>query len=190
MEERKERNIIILFVVAGCLVMGWIDGVLCPSYGVKSLAKVFLFLILPVLYCYLNRNISYRSLFFVNKKALLFSILLGLGVYVFVIGAYFLIGPFFDFKNVTPALERNVGVNKNNFLWTAIYISFINSLLEEFFFRGFAFLTLYKMGRKRIAYYFSAGAFALYHVAMMIGWFSWELFLLLLIGLFGAGLFF
>ncbi len=190
MERKRERDFIIFLVIAGCLVMAWVDGVLCPGYGVKSLVKILLFLILPLLYCYFNRQISFRSFFSVDKKGLLFSLLLGVGVYFFIIGTYLLIGPYFDFQNVTAALERNVGVNKQNFLWTAIYISFVNSLLEEFYFRGFAFLTLHKMGWNKIAYFFSAGAFALYHVAMMTGWFSVGLFLLLIFGLLGAGILF
>ena len=32
-----------------------------------------------------------------------------------------------------------MGVNAGNFVFVALYISIVNSLLEEFFFRGFAF---------------------------------------------------
>jgi len=62
--------------------------------------------------------------------------------------------------------------------------------LEEFFFRGFALLTLKKIAKKRFAYLFSAGAFSLYHIAIMSNWFQPLLFLLLITSLFVAGLFF
>ena len=65
----------------------------------------------------------------------------------------------------------------------------MNSLLEELFFRGFLFLNL-KHRSRRFAYVFSAGAFAAYHVAMMIGWFSPVLWLLVMAGLFVGGLIF
>ena len=84
-------------------------------------------------------------------------------------------------------MNETTGVNKTNFLWVAIYISFINSLLEEFFFRGFAFLTLKKVTTKTFAYIFSSGAFALYHIAMMIGWFGVPVILISLLGLFIGG---
>ena len=41
-----------------------------------------------------------------------------------------------------------------------------------------------------MAYGFSAGAFALYHVAMMTGWFSPLLFLLVMAGLAAGGIIF
>ena len=37
-----------------------------------------------------------------------------------------------------------MGITAGNFLWVAIYISVMNSFLEEFFFRGFGFITLKK----------------------------------------------
>lgn len=83
-----------------------------------------------------------------------------------------------------------MGVTAENFIWFCIYISFINSLLEEFFFRGFAFLTLSQVGSRKLAYHFSALAFAIYHVAMMIGWFHIGLIILSIFGLYIGGLIF
>ena len=70
----------------------------------------------------------------------------------------------------------------------ALYISFVNSLLEEFFFRGFAYLTLEK--RVPHASLFSAVAFAVYHTAMMLGWFPPAIFALALAGLTVGGMIF
>ena len=61
-------------------------------------------------------------------------------------------------------------------------------MLEEFFFRGFAFLALSK--RIKGASLFSAVAFSLYHTAMMLGWFPPLLFALALIGLTIGGMLF
>ena len=55
----------------------------------------------------------------------------------------------------------------HNFLFVSLYISLVNSLLEEFLFRGFAFLTLKKHIGRRTAYVFSAAVFAVYHFGMM-----------------------
>ncbi len=70
------------------------------------------------------------------------------------------------------------------------YICIINSLLEEFFFRGFAFLMLSRFAGSKIAYLFSAGLFSLYHIAIMQNWFSPLVFALLLAGLFFSGFIF
>ena len=62
--------------------------------------------------------------------------------------------------------------------------------MEEFFFRGFAFLTLKGVSSRRFAYFFSSGIFSLYHIAMMIGWFSPLVFIIVITGLFVGGLLF
>ncbi|MDU5105861.1 type II CAAX endopeptidase family protein [Clostridium sp.] len=187
----KKKNTIILIVLIGCLIMGFIDAVIRPEYLIKSFIKIILFSIMPLLYSRYNNELNLSSLFKVkSKKEIIIALLSGVSVFLFILGAYFIIGSFFDFSNVTSSLSENIGVNNNNFLFVAIYISFINSLLEEFFFRGFAFLKLKEVSTRKFAYIFSSLAFALYHVAMMIGWFDISLFLLTIVGLFVGGLIF
>lgn len=187
----KKRLLSIMFlVILGCLIMAWVDAVLSPNYAIKSVLKLILFLMLPLGYSLVDRQISFRSLFIFDRKRILFSVLLGVGIYLLILGTYFILGPYFDFSNITVALQNNIGVNKNNFIFVALYISLINSLLEEFFFRGFAFLTLKKTTSRRTAYLFSAGAFSLYHVAIMTSWFTPLLYILLIASLFVAGILF
>ena len=93
----------------------------------------------------------------------------------------------FDFSALTANLTAQTGVNRSNFIFTAIYISFVNSLLEEFFFRGFAFLNLKRTSSRKIAYIFSSLLFALYHIAMMVGWFGLPVLLITVAGLFIGG---
>src|SRR5690606_21621758 len=130
------------------------------------------------------RDVSYKYLFRFDWRHFGVSLGLGLSVFIFILAAYKLIGPFFDFSSVTTSMEKELGVTKDNFLLVAVYISFVNALLEEFFFRGFAYLELKKWTSRTIALMISAGAFALYHVSMMLNWFSLPLFSLLLAGLF------
>ena len=72
---------------------------------------------------------------------------------------------------------------------TPLYISIVNSFLEEFFFRGFSYTLLKSRGRA-FAYTICSIVFALYHVAMMIGWYDWWVFSLAIVALFGAGIIF
>ena len=74
-------------------------------------------------------------------------------------------------------------MDRGNFLFVSLYISFVNSLLEEFFFRGFLFVNLKGFSSRGFAYGFSAAAFSLYHTAMMLGWFHPVLLILVLGGL-------
>ena len=170
--------------------MALVDGVLRPGYAVKSAIKIALFMLIPLIATKMDRSVLYLSLLSPKKKGLLPAIALGVGIYVVILGGYFLVSPFFDFSQIAGALTDNAGVTKENFLYASLYISFANSFLEEFFFRGFVFTNLKKYSGRKLAYIFSAAAFSLYHVAMMIGWFSPALFLLVMVGLVIGGMIF
>lgn len=187
---QKKKYILITIVCFACLCMALVDAVIQPNYWIKSLIKIVLFLLLPALYALYDREFRVKSLFVPNKRGFLLALLLGVGVYGVVLGAYFLFQNVFDFSAVAGSVTDAVGVNRSNFLPVAIYISFANSLLEEFFFRGFAFLTLKKVTGRGFAYLFSGGMFAAYHIAMMIGWFALPVVLLALLGLFLGGVIF
>lgn len=179
---------ILLALLVGCAAMGLVDAVIRPGYLVKSLVKLVLFLGLPWFSYYCTRRTELRALFRWQGLGIK-PIALGLGVYGLVLGLYFTIGRFFDFTMVTGALQTELGVNAGNFLFVSLYISFVNSLLEEFFFRGFGFLSLRRHLSRGVAYALSALSFALYHVAMMVGWFRLDLLTLLIALLTAAGLF-
>ncbi len=190
MKAKQSSSYIILFVIVIILIMAWVDLVLQANYAINSAIKLILFLLIPLCLLLINRQISFRVLFHFNKKQILFSILLGLIVYIIILGVYYIIRRYIDFSNIVPLLENRVSVNKENFIFVSLYISFINSFLEEFFFRGIAFLTLKKYSSRILAYLFSAGVFSVYHIAIMVGWFEPLFLILILIGLFGAGLMF
>ncbi|MBQ9951953.1 MAG: CPBP family intramembrane metalloprotease [Clostridia bacterium] len=186
----KRKMLIVALVAIVCLCMGAVDAVIQPGYAAKSAVKLALFLCLPVLYAVVCRDGTLKEVIVPDRKGIAFAALTGAAVYVIVLGAYLIFRNVFDFSALTSSLTSTTGVSKENFLWVALYISFVNSLLEEYFFRGFAFLTLKKQAGRRFAYIFSAAMFALYHIAMMIGWFSWIVIALALAGLFVGGLIF
>ena len=190
MPAHKKKRLIVAIVLLACLCMGLVDALWQPAYFIKSLVKIGLFLLLPALYGLYDREFRVKSLFAPDKRGLGLALLLGGAVYGVVVGAYFLFRGIFDFSAVASSVTDAVGVSRDNFIPVAIYISFANSLLEEFFFRGFAFFTLKPLTGRKFAYGFSALAFAVYHTAMMLGWWDWWLFALALAGLFVGGLLF
>lgn len=179
-----------LVVIIACMIMGLVDAVIQPGYVIKSFIKIVIFLLIPTFCAIGDKNIHLDKLFKPDKKGVLLAMCLGLLVYGIILGAYFALKNVFDFSALTKSLNDTTGVNKSNFLWVAVYISFINSLLEEFFFRGFSFITLKNFTSRNFAYIFSALCFALYHIAMMIGWFGIPVILLSLLGLFVGGILF
>lgn len=187
---KSQKYIIIAITAFACLCMGLVDAVIQPGYLIKSAIKIVLFLLLPIIYSLIDKNCDLKRLFKPNKKGFLLALGLGGAVYAVVLGAFLLFKDVFDFSSLTSSLTESTGVNKTNFIFVALYISFANSLLEEFFFRGFAFLTLKDYSNRTVAYIISAALFAAYHIAMMIGWFGLPVILLSLLGLFAGGIIF
>ncbi|MBR5869183.1 MAG: CPBP family intramembrane metalloprotease [Clostridia bacterium] len=188
----KKKSLLLLLSVMliGCGAMAVVDGILRPGYLVKSAIKIGFFALLPLVICRLDKNLDAKHFLKPQKRGFLISLALGMGLYAVILGAYFLIGPFFDFSAIAGSLTQNAGVTRDNFLYVSLYISFVNSFLEEFFFRGFLFANLKRLLGRGSAYLLSALPFSLYHVAMMIGWFSPLLFLLVMAGLLVGGMIF
>lgn len=170
-------------------LMAVVDAVISPGYLPKSIAKLFLFLLVPIIFS--GANSRAVRLFRVNdKRELVQSMVLGAGVYAVIIIAYFVLLPYLDMERIRSLLETNLGVNRGNFLIVAIYISVFNSMLEEFFFRGYIFLGLKARTDRFKAHALSAGIFAAYHIAILNGWFSPIILGLALLGLFIGGVIF
>ncbi len=190
MRKRKEIIAIVTIISVCCAIMAVVDGIIQPDYAVKSAIKILVFLIAPVIYSLCDKELNLRKIFRWNKKGVGLTFGLAIAVYLIILGAYYVGKDIFDFSGITKSLTANIGVTGERFVWVALYISFVNSFLEEFFFRGFAFLTIKKLMSRKFAYIFSSFMFALYHVAMMIGWFSIGVYFITMAGLFVGGLLF
>ncbi len=187
---KRANRLLILTALAACGIMAVVDGVIRPGYAAKSAIKILLFLGLPLLVAKCSAGITLKGLFRFQRRGFLTALLLGMGVYGVILGGYFLVRNFFDFSGIAGTLSQNAGVNRDNFLFVSLYISFVNSLLEEFFFRGFLFMNLKSTAGSAFAHGFSSIIFAVYHVAMMVGWFSPVLFILVMAGLAAGGMIF
>ena len=190
---KKESLVVFIIVILNCILMAFIDGVFSANYLQKSIFKIIIFMLLPLLYLKKHHHLDEIKNIFKRKRdnhSIFKSFTLGIGIYLLIVVSYFTIGNYFDFNQITSSLESGIGVNSSNFIFVALYISFINSLLEEFFFRGYAFIYLKKYTTKKVAYIFSSLTFAIYHVAMMITWFDFTLLALLIFSLFIGGVIF
>ncbi len=188
-KQKTQRRYILLAVSLCAVAMSLVDGVWQPGYWVKSLCKLVLFLGVPL--CYFGIFPSERSglkqLFTPSKKGI--AVALGLGVLVFcvILGGYFLLSRFVDLTDAVLSLTSSSGVSADNFLWVALYISLVNSLLEELLFRGFSFITLKIHVSAIAAYSFSALTFAFYHAGMIAVSMNFGIWLGAMAGLMIAG---
>lgn len=117
------------------------------------------------------------------------SAALALAVFLFLTVGYMVLSPCLDLSAI-PEKLRYSDITADTFPAVAAYIILCNALLEEIFFRGFAFLIMRKYASERFAYLFSGAAFALYHVSIMDGWFHPIWFGLFIAGLAVAGMLF
>lgn len=179
-----------LFVFS--LAVTYIDAFVHPPYFSKIPIKILFFLVLPILYFVFNKEAlsDFKSLFRFRKKGLGLSLLLGVGIYAVIVGGFFLTRNVFDYSGVTKNLTEGMGITKDNYIYVALYISFMNSFLEEFFFRGFGFILMKKYTCRTFAYIFSPVLFAFYHVGMTATMFQPILLVLILAGLIAGGFIF
>ena len=169
-----------------CIAMSAIELIFTPTYFVKAAIKLALFVIIPMSLVLIRKETKTLRFFKPNKKTLLPMLGFGVLMYGFIIGAYFLLGKYFDLSGITSSLDE-IGVTKQNFVFVALYIAVCNSFLEEFIFRGFGFIGLSEKLGAKWACIFSAICFALYHITMMIGWYSIWLTALIIFALFVGG---
>ncbi len=186
----KKSLWLIVTVIISCIAMAVIETIIEPAYFVKSVLKIILFLFVPVVFIRLQKEKVLTDSFSLNKRSILKLSGLGLIIYVIIMAAFFLTKGIFNYPSLIHSLSADQNVSQNSFIWVALYISFCNSLLEEFLFRFIAFIKLSEYTTKNVAYIFSLGMFALYHVAMIGGSFPVPLLLLALVGLaIGGGIF-
>ena len=192
MAYRNKKIYIILSLVIFSLAVTCIDAFVHPPYFSKIPIKILFFLALPMLFFLIWRGewSEFKSLFRFQKKGLLISLLLGLAIFGVILGGYFALRGVIDFSGVTTSLTSGMGITADNFVRVAIYISIMNSFLEEFFFRGFGFITLKKYVNVKFAYFFSPVLFAIYHVGMLVGMFHPAVLALIMFGLIVGGLIF
>ena len=184
-----KKTFVFVTTVLCALAMSFVDGVVQPPYAVKSAIKILLFLCVPLGYFARFRAWDQlKNLFRLKKMELLVALGLGVGAFVVITGGYMVISRFFDLDAIILARTSEGGVSAANFLYVSTYIALVNSLLEEFLFRGFAFLSLKKLSSRSFACIFSAAVFAVYHFGMVAGSGNLLIWICALAGLFIAGI--
>jgi membrane protease YdiL (CAAX protease family) len=191
-ENMKQRYIFVSSLIA-CMLLYLVEQVLGVDYFVKTFSKVMIFTLVPYVYIKAVKKSSIveeLNLRKLNKKNFKLGFLFGMSAFTILIAGYFIFKNFIDLDTIAAELTTKLKITPGNFIFIGLYITFGNSFLEEFFFRGFVFLNLHNTGDKRLAYIYSSLLFALYHIAIFKSWFNIWLILLCLLGLFIVGLLF
>ncbi|WP_052360677.1 CPBP family intramembrane glutamic endopeptidase [Oceanobacillus manasiensis] len=180
---------ILLSTLFTCGLLAFIEHGLEINYVIKTICKVSFFFLVVWTYKMIFKDFRFKDVLALSKlgkRDWLKVTLLGLSSAGIVLTAYLLFLPYIDLSLIQQDLTERLGITAAGFIFVGIYISFGNSLLEEYFFRGFIF---FKLPRKW-GYVYSPLLFAAYHIPMIMLWFTAEIVLLCFFGLWLIGLVF
>jgi membrane protease YdiL (CAAX protease family) len=191
---RKNYSLyVIISSLIACGVLYYIEQGIGVSYIIKTGIKLLLFILVPLFYIFFKRE---EHTYIVSgnaaksKPSLLVGLFSGILFFGILLISYYILQSYIDFAPIISELETKLKVTPANFIAVGLYITLGNSFIEEFFFRGFVFLNLYRTEHKVLAYLFSSLLFALYHIMIFRNWFTLPLFGLAVLGLTVVGLLF
>ena len=194
MMKHKNVQLITIFSLIACVLHATILHTPFNAYVYTSAFKVIVFILCPVIYYKVAKEGSFKELLSLfsmhgDRKNIKLALLLGLSVFTFIVVVFIILRPFFDRAVVVDALAEN-GITSNNAMFVFLYIVVINAALEQLFFRGFVFMSLYRMNFKRYAHIYSSVLFSFYHIPILINAVSLGILILCTVGLIVAGLIF
>ena len=172
-----------------CLSLYLVEQVLAVDYAVKTVAKILIFIAIPLFYAkFFGNSLTQQASRTVPRQRGYWSgLMLGGAAFLIILVTFYFTRNLLDLQGIVNELQDKSKITPANFLLVGLYITLVNSFLEEYFFRGFVFLSLYRHGKGRVAYIYSASLFAVYHLAIFKTWFSGPLMILALLSLVMVG---
>lgn len=177
---------VIIYPFISILILLWIEQGIEVTYIWKTLAKIILFVVLPLIYI-IRMNGKILNQQQLKKNHFVYPFILGFLTMATIVGAFIVFRDHIDLITLKMDLETRVGVTASIFPFVALYILFGNSFLEEFFFRGWL-VDLFQ--KTKWQWFMPSFLFAIYHIAIFLPWFDWPILLMAVIGLFIGGLLF
>ncbi len=162
------RNIILysLFAIVSLIVL---EEVLVLEYIPKQVIRLSLFLLIPLFGIYYIRKSTLLQEIKFEKptlQELKIPLLVSIVIFFGTLGGYYMLRFMYDASYVIEGAQE-LGISPSNVLIWGFYLCFVNSLVEEFFFRGYLFYTLEKRSYK-LAIILSSFLWAVYHVIIFV----------------------
>lgn len=170
------------YPIASILLLFWFEQGLFFSYLAKTIMKIVLFLIIPLM-LFTQTTTSFLQFRKIDKNSVKRVIFTGFLMMIIIICTFVIVHNYIDIDFLLLDLE-DAGVTKTVFPFIALYILFGNSLIEETFFRG---LTPSFIEHPKLRLVVPSLLFALYHIVIFLPWFSPPLLVLAILGLWFAG---
>jgi len=187
----SRNNSIVIVVMMSIMFVGilfYVEQVLMIPYLLKTMLKIPMFIGFPFI---IKRFILKEKMkFYINGKNLKVILLWSILVASVITVVFIITKGFIDTVLIATDFEERMKITKTMFIFAGLYTIIGNSFIEEYFFRGFIFQSLYNKGLYKVSYILSALLFAIYHVGIFMTWFSLPIMFLVLFGLFVGGLIF
>ena len=186
---KNQLAVILTLLIAAPIVIFFSRQMLPNNYLASSIYKlIFLF---PIFYrVYVEKKVFRKSVsenFSTANCRKNFPLTISVGgiLTLIYLSSFFLFRDYLDLDGIASKLQSAVSLNINNLIFIGLYIVLINSLLEEFFWRGFIFVKLEQVMKSWQAHAISGLAFSLHHIMFYYSWFDSTIFLLVTLGLVG-----
>jgi membrane protease YdiL (CAAX protease family) len=191
-ENKKRLWILLLLLVIPPIIVLFMQRVFPPNYLISTSYKVVY--LIPIFYRIFFYKKSFKKSIMEGfdskrlKKNLQNLLKVGVILSLIYIGGYFLLRSKLDFTRITEQLSNLIAVDASNIIMIGAFIIVINSLLEEFFWRGFLFKEMDLLTNKTFAYLSTGIAFSFHHIAFIYTWFDPIVNSIAIIGLVGFAL--
>ncbi|KIL46773.1 CPBP family intramembrane glutamic endopeptidase [Jeotgalibacillus soli] len=186
----KLTLVVYLFALLSILFLIVTEQWLAVSYLHKTLIKISLFFVIPLIFIRLFTSHDVWQLLRwhpIHPMKKLAAVIIGVSCIAIILTSYYLIGFKINWSIVMEDTVERLGISARIFPFVALYITFVNSFLEEWFFRGFLHIKLISYVGHWPASILSASLFAFYHLAVFLSWFDWTILVLCLVSLFTVG---
>ncbi|WP_404452760.1 CPBP family intramembrane metalloprotease [Virgibacillus necropolis] len=180
---------IIVSTLLTCALLAFIGHNFEVNYVIKTGFKMGFFLLNIWVFIMLFKSFHFKDPINIHKmakKEWMRLLVLGIVSASIVLIAYIFLQPFLDMNKIKADLVDRLGITPVGFIFVGLYVSFGNSFLEEYFFRGYIFFNL----PRKWGYMYSPLIFSAYHIPMIMLWFSPILIFVCFIGLWVIGLVF
>ncbi|PIZ95495.1 MAG: hypothetical protein COX80_04345 [Candidatus Magasanikbacteria bacterium CG_4_10_14_0_2_um_filter_33_14] len=131
----------------------------------------------------LKKSLTENFHFSTFKKNIGILTLIGISLAGIYLASFFIFQNFLDLNTITEKLKNLINITLTNLIFIGLYIIVLNSLLEEYFWRGFLFNNLEKFIKPWQAYLITGIAFSFHHVMFYYNWFNVGFFILVTFGL-------
>lgn len=187
MSQKKQTLLLLSLIIFPPILILLSRHFLPNNYFFSSLYK--LVFLSPFVFAIWSEKKSWKQALFENfsfynfKQKILPLTLLGIFLASIYLTTFFVLQNLLDISSIQEKLKTLIDINITNLIFIGLYIIIFNSLLEEYFWRGFLFAKLDKLIAPWQAYLITGIAFSFHHVMFYYNWFNFGFFLLATFGL-------